>query len=247
MTRDTDAAGHKKARGHAEYNAATRMGFLVHELRNALACVFVAQAMIKKVPGDAAAEALLERNLRHMRILLDRADAEVRLHKEPEPRRRLMLLSEAVRDVAETAAEQARLKGVTLSIDVDPRLAVNADAPYLASALANLVLNAIKFTPEGGVVLVRSAEKDHAAVLEVEDRCGGLPPGRISELFHPFTQKGTDRSGLGLGLAISRRAVALNGGTLTARDLPGKGCVFTISLPKARSRRPACHDAVTIV
>src|SRR3989344_5640953 len=69
---------HRTTRGHAAgFAAATRMGFLVHELRNALACVFVAQAMIKKAPGDEAASALLERNLRHMRLMLDRADAEV--------------------------------------------------------------------------------------------------------------------------------------------------------------------------
>ena len=243
MTRDSYEAHHKKARRHADYDAATRMGFLVHELRNALACVFVAQAMIKKAPDAAAAAALLERNLRHMRVLLDRADAEVRLHKEPPAHRRLMTLAEAGRDGVDTAAEQARLKGVELSVRVDPRLTVNADGPYLASALSNLVRNAIKFTPEGGLVRVRGVEKDNSVSLEVEDQCGGLPPGGISELFEPFTQKGTDRSGLGLGLAISRRAVALNGGTLEARDLPGRGCVFTITLPKARAGR---HGAVTI-
>lgn len=243
MTRGTDEAHHKKARRHADYDAATRMGFLVHELRNALACVFVAQAMVEKSPDAEAASVLLERNLRHMRVLLDRADAEVRLHKEPPAHRRPMALAEAVRDVADTAAEQARLKGVELSIQVDPRLTVNADGPYLASALSNLVRNAIKFTPQGGTVWVRGTEKDHSAVLEVEDQCGGLPPGGTSGLFEPFTQKGTDRSGLGLGLAISRRAVELNGGTIGVRDLPGKGCVFTITLPKARAGR---HAAVTI-
>jgi signal transduction histidine kinase len=186
---------------------------------------------------------LLERNLRHMRVLLDRADAEVRLHKEPPAHRRPMALAEAVRDVVDTAAEQARQKGVELSVRVDPRLTVNADGPYLASALSNLVRNAIKFTPAGGTVWVRGMEKDHHALLEVEDQCGGLPPGVIAELFEPFTQKGADRSGLGLGLAISRRAVELNGGTIGARDLPGRGCVFTITLPKARAGR---HGAVTI-
>jgi signal transduction histidine kinase len=246
MTKVTDAAQHKKTRRHADYDAATRMGFLVHELRNALACVFVAQAMIRKAPDESAAEALLERNLQHMRVLLDRADTEVRLHKEPEAHRRPMRLAEAVREVSETAAEQARLKGVTLAVSVDPRLTVSADGPYLASALANLVRNAIKFTSPGGTVWVRGLEKEHAALLEVEDQCGGLPAGRVSELFEPFTQKGADRSGLGLGLAISRRAVELNHGTLGARDLPGKGCVFTISLPKARARREGCHGPVTI-
>lgn len=239
MTRHLEAERHhKRTRGHAaSFAAATRMGFLVHELRNALACVFVAQAMIKKAPDDEAASALLERNLRHMRLMLDRADAEVRLHKEPQALRRRLAVAEAVSEVAATAVEEARLKGVTLSVIAEPRLAVEADREYLVSALGNLVQNAIKFTPPGGDVWVRALEKDHAAILEVEDRCGGLPPGRTSELFEPFTQKGEDRSGLGLGLAITRRAVALNDGTLGVRDVPGKGCVFTITLPLAVTAR----------
>ncbi|MDD5304964.1 MAG: HAMP domain-containing sensor histidine kinase [Elusimicrobia bacterium] len=227
---------HKGTRPHAaQLDEVTRMGFLVHELRNALACVFVAQGMNKKYPGGE--NALLERNLQHMRSMLDRASVEVRLHKEPEARLHPMPVAEAVREVEATAGEEARLKGVTLTVRVDPRLVVNADGSYLVSALANLVRNAIKFTPPGGAVRVRGLEKNASIVLEVEDQCGGLPGGDIGELFEPFTQKGEDRSGLGLGLAISRRAVALNNGVLSARDIPGKGCVFSIVLPRVRGPR----------
>lgn len=229
---------HKRARATAvNFDAATRIGFFVHELRNALACVFVAQALIRKSPNDHAAAALLERNLLQMKNILDSADSQVRFHKEPHARRRLLDLADAVREVAASAGEQARLKDVMLSVRVEPRLGVNADPEYLVSALSNLIGNAIKFTPRGGTVRVRGLEKGNAAVIEVEDQCGGLPTGRIEDLFEPFTQKGADRSGLGLGLAISRRAVALNDGALSARDLPGKGCVFTITLPLAVAAR----------
>jgi len=64
------------------------------------------------------------------------------------------------------------------------------------------------------------------------DHCGGLPPGAIEKIFLPFTQNGEDRSGLGLGLAICRRSVEANNGTLQVRDIPGSGCVFTIELPR---------------
>jgi len=221
------------ARPRADFDSAVRMGFLIHELRNALACVFVAHSMLKRAGGGRAA-ALLERNLRSMRDMLDRATEELRLHKEPPARHSPVHLSEAVGTVLGTASEEARAKGLTLFVKVEPRLAVFADGPYLESALSNLVQNAIKFTKPGGTVAVRAFEKDGAAVLEIEDQCGGLPAGGIQELFEPFSQKGEDRSGLGLGLAICRRAVALNRGALSARDLPGKGCVFTISLPAAR-------------
>ena len=231
----------RRHRRAPDFDETTRMGFLIHELRNALSCVFVAHAMLKKDPE--ASGALLERNLQNMRSMLDRASLEVRLHKEAPAHRAPMPLIDAVREVAATAGELARQKGVTLSARVDRRLMVRADGPLLVSALANLVQNAIKFTKPGGTVWVRGHEKERSVALEVEDQCGGLPGGRTGELFKPFTQLGEDRSGLGLGLSISRRAVALNDGALTARDLPGKGCVFTIDLPRAAS--PRLHNTLT--
>ena len=68
--------------------------------------------------------------------------------------------------------------------------------------------------------------------IEVEDRCGGLPAGDTEALFRPFEQRGGNRTGLGLGLSISRRSVEADGGVLSVRDLPGIGCVFTIDLPR---------------
>lgn len=74
------------------------------------------------------------------------------------------------------------------------------------------------------------ATKDRVTI-EVEDQCGGLPSGKAEELFLPFAQRSTDRSGLGLGLPISRKAVEQSGGKIGVRDMPGKGCVFTIEMP----------------
>jgi hypothetical protein len=75
-------------------------------------------------------------------------------------------------------------------------------------------------------------------LLEVEDECGGLPPGAVTDLFRPFEQRSADRSGLGLGLAIAREGVETNGGEIRARDLPGRGCIFTIDLPLLQSAMP---------
>ena len=68
-------------------------------------------------------------------------------------------------------------------------------------------------------------------LIEVEDECGGLPKGDPEDLFLLFTQRSSDRSGVGLGLGISRRGVEANGGTLYVRNLPDRGCVFTMDLP----------------
>ena len=100
-------------------------------------------------------------------------------------------------------------------------------------ALSNLVQNAIKFTKADGNVWIRGRNVTGRVLIEVEDECGGLPPGKVEELFLPFSQKGTDRTGVGLGLSISKHAISLNDGQVSARDLPRKGCIFTIDLPRA--------------
>jgi hypothetical protein len=75
----------------------------------------------------------------------------------------------------------------------------------------------------------------------VEDGCGGLPHGDATDLFRPFEQRGSNKTGLGLGLAFSRWGTEANNGRIYARDLPGAGCVFTVNMP--RSGVPALAPA----
>jgi signal transduction histidine kinase len=82
-------------------------------------------------------------------------------------------------------------------------------------------------------------------LVEVEDECGGLPPGRAEDLFRPFEQRGSDRSGLGLGLAIARQLVERHGGTIDAASAgEGRGAAFTVRLPIAGQAAAgvASHD-----
>jgi signal transduction histidine kinase len=69
-------------------------------------------------------------------------------------------------------------------------------------------------------------------LIDVEDRSGGLPVGDTEQMFKPFMQGSEERTGLGLGLSIARVSVEANAGTLTVRNIPGTGCVFTIDLPR---------------
>lgn len=217
--------------------AVERIGALVHELRNALTCAMVAHSMVAKglVGVGGGTNAMLERNLRRMRDLLDRSFTEVRFHKDPEPDLLRVCLLDAFEEVELTTSEAGEAKGMRLAFLAPADLHVRADRNYLISALSNLVQNAVKFSGRGTAVSVRAVPEGALVRLEVEDSCGGLPPGKAEELFKPFVQKGVDRSGLGLGLSISRRAVALNGGELSVRDLPGTGCVFSFSLPTAEA------------
>ena len=202
-----------------------RLGFLAHELRNALTGASLALEMVES--GDvgirSATSSILGRSLERMKDLIDTSLTEVRLRK----------VFEIISDVEATATREARTKNVTLAVASAGKIEVNVDRQLLVSALANLVQNAIKFSRPGGIITVRTKEQGERVLLEIEDECGGLAEEKIEELFQPFTQKDTDRSGIGLGLTISRRAVALNNGQVYARSLPGKGCVFVIDLPKA--------------
>ena len=81
-------------------------------------------------------------------------------------------------------------------------------------------------------MILRVGASAERVLIEVEDECGGLVGGNVNELFRPFEQRSADRTGLGLGLAFGRWGAEANNGRLYARNLPDKGCVFTIDLPR---------------
>jgi signal transduction histidine kinase len=102
----------------------------------------------------------------------------------------------------------------------------------MLSAVGNLLQNAFKFTHHHTEVRLNAYAAADRIRIDVEDQCGGLPPGAAEEMFKPFKQSGNDRSGLGLGLTICQRGVEANNGILAVRDVPDIGCVFTIDLPR---------------
>lgn len=216
----------------------TRLGFLAHELRNALAAAMMAHELIRNgvVGSSSNTGRTLLRAHERMRDLIDRTLSEVRLQSEAVVSRKDLRVIDLVSEVEATAAPAAKAKSVNLHVGVDPQIVIHADPHLVISALFNLVQNAIKFTPASGTVLLRGSLKGNNVHLEVEDECGGFATdAKLEELFAPFTQNSADHTGLGLGLTISRRAAELNGGTVTARNLPGKGCVFSLELPEGPS------------
>jgi len=211
-----------------------RLGFFAHELRNVLSNSMLAFQILKNgsVGVGGSTGALLGRNLTRMRDLIDRSLAEVRL-KAGITKRQRVLLTEFIEEVEIAAMIEAQFRGLQLTVSPVPQgAAVRVDRQILAAAVGNLLQNAFKFTRPAGHIVVRTlAEAGHVRI-EVEDECGGLA-GTPEDLFAPFEQQGDDRSGLGLGLAIARQGVAANGGTITARNLEGRGCIFTVELPLA--------------
>ncbi len=212
-----------------------RLGFLAHELRNSLQSATISLEMIESGSFGARSNTggVLQNSLQRMAELIDTSLTEVRMRVEPTVHLQKIPAFEIMSEVGVTAGFQARSQNLTLRMQGFSDLILVADRQLVISALANLVQNGIKFTNPGGVVQIRARKNLDRILIEVEDQCGGLPEGTIEELFKPFVQSSSDRSGVGLGLTISRRAIELCKGTLRVENLPGEGCIFIIDLPEA--------------
>lgn len=209
------------------------LGFLAHELRNALGTVKVSAELIKAgaVGFNGSTGLIFENGLKRLGELIDRSLTEVRLRVDPSVHNQSVNLIHIIDQLVEIAVIDARAKNQLLDIQVDATLVAQADEQLVYSAVSNLIQNAIKFTRDGGVIKIRGFLDLNNIVIEVEDECGGLPD-RASDLFKPFEQQHKDRKGLGLGLTIAQKAIHLNNGTIGVTNLPGKGCIFKITLPR---------------
>jgi signal transduction histidine kinase len=168
-----------------------------------------------------------------MRSLIERSLSDVRLEAGLPAPGEVFSLRELIATVKLTAQLEAQVKGCQFTVSaVDPDLFVEGDRDLLLSAVGNLLQNAFKFTHRGSDVALRAYAVANRILIDVEDHCGGLAPGSAEAMFLPFKQMSEDRSGLGLGLSIARRSVIANHGSLSVRNLPGSGCVFTINIPR---------------
>jgi len=211
------------------------LGNFAHELRNLLNTAMLALTAIKagNVGLGGATGAVLDRSLVGLHNLIDRSLTDVRNSTASPPQHQLFSLADFIAEVRLSADLEAEVKGCTLIVsDIDPLLAVDADKVLLAAAVGNLLQNAFKFTAPQTAVSLNAYAVSGRILIEVEDKCGGLPSGFEEKMFLPFTQGNADHSGLGLGLSISKRSVEANEGTLSVRDIPNTGCVFTINLPR---------------
>jgi signal transduction histidine kinase len=211
-----------------------RLGFFAHELRNLTNTAILAFEVLQKgnvgVAGSTAT--VLHRSLMGTRDLISRSLAEVRLTQGIQNREQF-LVSMFIDELAPAARLSADAQHITLSVlPVEDGLAIEADRQVLRAAVMNVLQNAVKFTRPGTTVTLRVGANPDRVLIEIEDECGGLSGGSVKDLFHPFEQRGTDRSGLGLGLAFSRWAVEASHGRIYARNRPDVGCVFTIDLPR---------------
>jgi len=224
--------------GIRSHDETERLGLLAHELRNKIHAAMLAFGILKEGQLSLAGStgAVLERSLRGLQDLITRSLAEVRVDAGVHYRTRVDVggLIEEMEVEASMSANARHLQFTVGPVDKD--LTVEADRQLLVAALMNLLANAIKFSRPDGHVWLRTSASADRVTFEVEDRCGGLPGGDTEKIFVPWAQRGTDRSGLGLGLPLARRSIEAIGGELKVTDLPGRGCIFSVNVPRKESQ-----------
>jgi signal transduction histidine kinase len=212
-----------------------RIGFLMHELRNSLSVASMAVSALEagSLPITGATGTILKRSHESMKRLITTSLDEVRIEGRAPGSGQAFSLASFIDEAGESALLEAdRRGGELLVLPVDPVLGIEGNRHLLLAALANVLNNALKFTcPHTRVTLSAYAAGDRVHIT-VKDHCGGLPSGDAEKMFSPFTQRGDDRTGLGLGLSIARQSIATDDGQITVENFPGIGCAFTISLPR---------------
>ena len=231
----------REARAIAEAANRSKDEFLAmlgHELRNPLGAIANGARLLDAPDAAARAHArdVIGRQVQHLARmtddLLDAARAmtgKIVLQRQP-----LDLADAAARAVAALRAS-GRAEGQRFEQHLAAAW-VDADPTRLEQVLANLLANAVKYTPEGAAITVSVAREGADALLRVADEGVGMPRDLVARVFEPFVQgeRPLDRShgGLGIGLTLVRRLAELHGGSASAAsDGPGRGSVFTVRLP----------------
>jgi hypothetical protein len=208
--------------------------FIAHELRDPLSSATMAFNLLKskgQLPAESRSVGALERGLQRTSELVDQTLQIARVASGIELRRQTTTLKALFADVELGAVSDAESKGVEIRSVVEQDERVTLDTRLVRSAVGNLLRNAVKYTSSGSAVELRGHIANGRAVIEIEDRCGGLAPGKVEEAFAPFVRLDNRQSGFGLGLAIAKQAVDAHGGTIRVQNLPGKGCIFVLELP----------------
>lgn len=212
-----------------------RLGHAAHELRDLLNGALLAYHALKRgtVPVNGSTGAVLGRSLTGLLALVDRELSAVRLGAARQ-RREPISVTAFIDEISATGLLHSECRDIRLTVAaVDPALTVEGDPQLLGSAVMNLLHNAFKNTRAGGAVILRAHAEGQRLLIEIEDQCGGIPDSK-ADLFKAFgNRRGSDRSGLGLGLSMARQAVRAHGGDITIRNLPGLGCIFAIDVPLA--------------
>lgn len=227
------------------------LAMLAHELRNPLApirnAVYLLGQLPRQEPEFVHCRQMIDKQARHITRMVDDLLEVSRLELgKVELRLQRVELNEGVAAAVESCSASLRGRNHLLDLKLAPdSIAVRADPVRLEQVVCNLVLNAVKFTPDGGHIEVEVAREDGSALVAVTDDGPGIRPGMLESIFDLFAQESVTlartKGGLGIGLTLARRLVELHGGSIRAfSDGLGHGSRFEVRLPvdAAESKPP---------
>jgi two-component system, OmpR family, sensor histidine kinase CpxA len=209
-----------------------------HELRSPLARLNVALGLARQRAGAEATSSLdrIEREAERLNEMIGKLLSLARMQgaaRPPEQSR--VQLDEIVKEVAEDAEFEAQERNCAVRVVGDIKCSTVGSPELLRSAVENVVRNAVRYTTAGSEVEITLANRDSGAEITVRDHGPGVPDTELQNLFRPFYRVANAREretgGVGLGLAITDRAVRLHGGTIAAANAPDGGLVVTIRVP----------------
>ncbi len=232
------------------------LAVLAHELRNPLGPILAAAQALQAGSDDAdgTLSAIIERQAHHMaRLIEDLLDISRINHGKilvrPEP----LNLSELVSQTLDTVVEPFREHRLELRVDLpETALPVEADPTRLAQCVSNLLHNASKFTEPSGSVTVCVGSDNESAFVEITDTGIGIAPEVLPTLFHAYWQADASRNrsqgGLGLGLALVKNLMKLQGGRVEAASAgEGQGSTFRLVLPLRHAADDAIEESSVMV
>jgi signal transduction histidine kinase len=216
------------------------MAIISHELKTPLTSIIASGELLSEEIQEQGPQRRLIQNIVHsahnllvrLNGLLDVSKNEVgRPQFQPKPLDIEFLLE----DIYEQVSPIVKNKKQSLTLDVPDFLPiVLADAPRLEQVLLNMLANAVKFTPEGGSIILRARKQEADLVVEVQDNGIGIAKEEQAKLFQPYSRVVSDEqsyNGVGLGLALAKQIVELHGGRIWVESELGKGSTFAFSLP----------------
>ena len=231
------------------------LGVLGHELRNPLAplsnALYVLESRAPEMPTDVRlTHAMMKRQVDNMTRLVDDLldvsrinQGKITLHREP------VSLTEILGEAVEDFRSRANAQRVELALSLPGSTVwVDGDRIRLAQIVANLLNNAIKYTPAGGRITLALSQDGRDALVRVIDTGAGIPADMLERIFDPFTQVDPSitrgHGGLGIGLSLVSRLVEMHGGSIRASSPGiGKGSTFTLRLPRIEPPRVVSVEA----